>query len=1128
MLKQFQLSILLLTSLISCTGPITSQISSDSISGPTFTVLFDSRGGSEVSSQTVQSNAIIVPPNVSKEGHTLEGWFTSVNGGATLENKWNFFSDRVNFDFTLYASWTVNQYTITFNTNDGVPIQTQTNNFASILNIPNATKVGHTFDGWFTDIESTQVFALTTMPASNLNLYAKWSINQYTITFESNGGTTIPSISGDYGDSVSVPVNPTREGYTFSGWHADVELAQVASVPNTIPAQNLNVYAKWIINQYSITFMTNGGSDIQSQTIDFNSTLNVPNAIKVGHSFEGWFTDLELTLAFALTTMPAENVALYAKWAINQYTVTFETNGGNTIPSITGNYGDSMNATNNPEKEGYTFNGWYADAELMQVTTVVNTIPAENLTFYAKWSINQYTMTFNTNGGNSIQTQTNDFNATLNVPNATKVGHSFEGWFGNIELTGAFVLTTMPAENLNLYAKWTINQYTISFVTNGGNTIPSITGDYGDPVSELNDPIREGYIFSDWYTDAGLTQVASVPNSIPSQNLTLYAGWITDTDGVWYLVGNFSTSIWGGEGFVAADKLTKTGRSHTKTLDLLIGYQFKLVHMVGSIPTWNGISSKGTVLPADFSDAISGTDNFEVNVNGNYSVTIDDSVSPVKINFVRLGDPIVAPAPEMEPADWFIVGNLTNPQWAPSNKSLALRPVTGVPGSYFIDLDLVLGNQFKLKTGDTWDTGRDLGFSTITSVTTGLFSNEGNNINSLVSGKFRVRINTTPSSEAITITPLGWIGYSTVVTQGATSATIAYENPTPADWGRNTQLRLMAPFDQTKEGVEFDFTGKAGDEYLFKVEGPGVASERMATATGDAQKFIVPVAQLTPTQRSAINLFVIFARTGGSTGTLVVRDWKYVDSVTPAAPEWRAEGGATATMNGNAMTFTYTARANFWEQNAQIPVIGFDGSKSSVTVPFTGVAGQEYMFKFEYPGHTNNVEIRVIATGQAQTITMDLANLTPEIRATINKFVVFSTTTGASGSLQVSSYYYNPAWIGEGGAVISQDAPGVMTMTYTARGNFWDQNAQLGVVGYDSSKTSLTVAFTGVANQQYMFKVEFVGGNREFFVTATGAAQTTTLDLSTLTPQQRASINKFVIFSYVNTNAGSITVTSWN
>jgi hypothetical protein len=203
--------------------------------------------------------------------------------------------------------------------------------------------------------------------------------------------------------------------------------------------------------------------------------------------------------------------------------------------------------------------------------------------------------------------------------------------------------------------------------------------------------------------------------------------------------------------------------------------------------------------------------------------------------------------------------------------------------------------------------------------------------------------------------------------------------------------------------VEFDFTGKAGDEYLFKVEGPGAtSSEIFVTATGDDQKFIISVAQLTPAQRATLNLFVIFARTSGSAGTIVVRDWKYVDSVTPVAPEWRAEGGATATMNGNAMTFTYTARVNFWDQNAQLEVLGFDSTKTSLTVAFTGVATQQYMFSVEFFGGRR--EFIVTATGAAQTTTLDLSSLTQEERASINKFVIFSYTMSDAGSITVTSW----------------------------------------------------------------------------------------------------------------------------
>jgi hypothetical protein len=659
------------------------------------------------------------------------------------------------------------------------------------------------------------------------------------------------------------------------------------------------------------------------------------------------------------------------------------------------------------------------------------------------------------------------------------------------------------------------------FATAGGTNIEAV-GDGFDGLN-FNTKVDGSYTIS-FTSLPALSRIFNVtrngdPIVPPPQNID------------WYLVGGFTDPMWE-NGFVEANKLTQTGTVYTKSLDLLIGDQFKLVRMVGTIPTWNGASMKGTVLPVASELGIGGSDNFEVTINGNYSVTIDDSVTPVKANFVRLGDPVVrVPVAETDPANWKIVGSLTTPAWTPSNNTLALTPVTGVAGAYSIDLDLVLGSQFKVKTGDTWETGRDLGFDKVTSVTTGLFSNEGGNINSLVSGKFRVTFTYAPSAGTITIAPLGWIGYSTVVTQGATSASIAYENPTPADWGRNTQLRLTAPFDQAKEGVEFDFTGKAGDEYLFKVEGPGgIASELMATATGDAQKFIVPVAQLTPTQRSAINLFVIFARTGGSTGTLVVRDWKYVDSVTPAAPEWRAEGGATATMNGDAMTFTYTARTNFWDQNAQINLLSFDGSKSSVTVPFTGVANQEYMFKFEYPGHTNNVEFRVIATGAAQTAVLNLEPFTPEIRATFNKFVVFSFTPANAGSITVLPWYYTPSWVGVGTTVTVANEN--MTMNYTTSGNWWETHAKISMANFDGTKTSVQVTFTGVAGQRYIFKFERPDdrANMEYGFDATGAEQTVTINLgldknnNPITEASRNEIDLFVVFCATPSVTGSVTV----
>ena len=307
------------------TNLITTETNSSPVSSLTnlVTITFDSRGGTSISPLQIESNSLITIPNVVNAGHTLDGWYTSLNGGMTFDVKWNFFSDRANFDFTLYASWIINQYTISFESNGGNLINSITDDYGVNLTNPSPTKVGHTFAGWFTDVGLTQTFTMTTMPASNLTLYAKWTINQYTITFETNGGSSITSITGNYGASVSVSNDPTREGYTFSGWYANANLTQAASIPNAIPAQNQTLYAKWVINQYTITFNTNSGDSISTQTNTYNSSLSVPNATRVGYTFAGWYTDDGLTQAFTMTTMPASNLTLYAKWTINQYTISF-------------------------------------------------------------------------------------------------------------------------------------------------------------------------------------------------------------------------------------------------------------------------------------------------------------------------------------------------------------------------------------------------------------------------------------------------------------------------------------------------------------------------------------------------------------------------------------------------------------------------------------------------------------------------------------------------------------------------------------------------------------------------------------------------------------------------------------
>ena len=289
-----------------------------------------------------------------RAGYTQVGWST-VDGGEKVYGFEDVYTK--NEALTLYPVWNTNKYTITFDTNGGSEIAPITQDYGTKITAPdNPTRKGYTFKGWDKEIPET-------MPAENITVKAQWEINQYTITFDTNGGSEIAPITQDYGTKITAPDNPTRKGYTFKGWDKEI--------PETMPAENITVKAQWEINQYTIAFDTNGGSEIAPITQDYGTEITAPdNPTRKGYTFKGW--DKEIP-----KTMPAENITVKAQWEINQYTITFDTNGGSEIAPITQDYGTKITAPDNPTRKGYTFKGW--DKEIPE------TMPAENITITARW-----------------------------------------------------------------------------------------------------------------------------------------------------------------------------------------------------------------------------------------------------------------------------------------------------------------------------------------------------------------------------------------------------------------------------------------------------------------------------------------------------------------------------------------------------------------------------------------------------------------------------------------------------------------------------------------------------------------------------------------------------------------------
>ncbi|MGE4571948.1 MAG: InlB B-repeat-containing protein [Candidatus Izemoplasmatales bacterium] len=436
--------------------------------------------------------------------------------------------------------------------------------YESILDLYQPEKIGYTFAGWYEDELMTVAFTGTQMPMEDISLYAKWTPIQYNITFEENGGSSINDLTYFYEDSVSLPDNPIKEGYSFVGWYKDSDLL-IEFSDSIMPAENITLYAKWQINQYTISLMDMDGMLIDELVFDYNEVIILPaNPIKTGYTFQAWYEDQVLTQVFSLVQMPAQDFNLYGKWQINQYTIAFEENGGSLLSDLTLDYDESIPMLDNPLKEGYTFMGWYEDSEFTIEFGDIN-MPAQDLILFAKWQINQYSIFFEENGGNTINEILLDYQASIVLPNPpTKEGYTFLAWYEDEALEQAFTQSLMPANNLVLYAKWQVNQYSITFEENGGSLVDDILADYGSIINQPEDPSKEGLVFGGWYEDMDL----SIPyefDYIEAENIILYAKWLSKKVTVEYDIDDYDVPLMLG---FSGDSLTLptpslTGRTFT-------------------------------------------------------------------------------------------------------------------------------------------------------------------------------------------------------------------------------------------------------------------------------------------------------------------------------------------------------------------------------------------------------------------------------------------------------------------------------------------------------------------------------------------------------------------------------------
>jgi uncharacterized repeat protein (TIGR02543 family) len=521
-----------------------------------YSVTFDSNTGSgTMSSQSANYNVAtnLTANSFTKTGYTFAGWNTLANGSGTA------YAEGASYPFTasttLYAQWTINSYSVTFDSNTGSgTMSSQSANYstATALTTNSFTKTGYTFAGWNTAADGTgsAYAAGASYPfTASVTLYAQWTINNYTVTFDSNTGSgTMNNQSANYNVATALTANSfTKTGYTFAGWNTLADgsgsaYAAGASYPFTA---STTLYAQWTINSYTVTFDSNTGSgtmSTQSATYNVATALNANSFTKTGYTFAGWNTlangSGSAYAAGASYPFTASDT-LYAQWTINSYTVTFDSNtGSGTMNNQSANYNVATALTANSfTKTGYTFAGWntlangsgsaYAAGASYQFTA--------STTLYAQWTINSYTVTFDSNtGSGSMSTQSATYNVAtaLNANSFTKTGYTFAGW--NTLADGSGSAYTAGASypftaSVTLYAQWTINSYSVTFDANtGSGTMSNQSANYNVATNlTATSFIKTGCTFAGWNTLANgsgtsYTNGASYPFTAST---TLYAQW---------------------------------------------------------------------------------------------------------------------------------------------------------------------------------------------------------------------------------------------------------------------------------------------------------------------------------------------------------------------------------------------------------------------------------------------------------------------------------------------------------------------------------------------------------------------------------------------------------------------------
>lgn len=468
-----------------------------------------------------------------------------VNGYDTFAKKYNLVDSTNNF---LGRTLTADTYAYSFNTNggslsDGSYTKAGKYAYGTEITLPTVSRTGYEFDGWYNG-DTKITGSKFTMPAEAVALTAHWKGNEYTVSFDGNGyNVSLEDIKVTYGQPYGELPSLERTGYQFDGWYtAKTDGSLVTSTTQVEITANQTLYAHWTADKHNVTFNANEGAWSGETTKVVSETYGSPFALpatptKAGYDFVGWFTaksgGVQIT-SESIVNVTDDNLVLYAQWTPTKYNVTLNANGGTVDPaSIEVTYLSTYGALPTPERDGYTFNGWFtASTGGTQVLSTTQVTETAAHSIYAQWTAEPVKLTLVFDNGEGSQVVNTFYDTTINLAdykNHEKYGYMLTGWKDQNGKSYGISASFDIQSDLTLTAQWSKMQYTIQMDSGDCDVAGSVSPtsySISDEVQyvTITAPQKAGYTpsFTLEYTE----QTGVVSPSLSENTITIPANYI--------------------------------------------------------------------------------------------------------------------------------------------------------------------------------------------------------------------------------------------------------------------------------------------------------------------------------------------------------------------------------------------------------------------------------------------------------------------------------------------------------------------------------------------------------------------------------------------------------------------------